>query len=362
MMTEPMMAPIHVRHMSLIHAQQYERGHTNQTTMQTGGQKIKFVNPNIDNYPDNLDFYAKRVEEGTPIYKAGMLQPNTTAYVIGSGPSLKEEDSVKEIRKASKAGNKVLFACKQAIKFLHDQGIKMEYGVSMDPGAHIARPEKIYKAPGMTHIIASSSDPLLYKYLKAGMPFADWLGTLTDQEAQRVLEDDYDSWKAGEYEPPDAGEDAAEVMIFHSATGYKNEVEMYNTRFPTHDCMGGGYNVVNRALSAAIFMGAADAVLVGTDCGWREDSSFYVDGVAQRKGVDMTDKGLVEGTDENGNPLENTEGAGVWNTRPDMLASGVALAKLAKRNPGKIHFYGHTLPALLEKKSMEFLDKCAEFG
>jgi hypothetical protein len=112
--------------------------------------------------------------------------------------------------------------------------------------------------------------------------------------------------------------------------------------------MGGGYNVVNRAVSAAFFMGAGRIVLAGTDCGWRTDEQMYADGPAHREGVDMTDHCMIDGRE--------------WMTRPDMLASGVALAKLAKKRPDDIVFLGDTLPSKLVHKDDEFLQQCASFG
>jgi hypothetical protein len=232
----------------------------------------------------------------------------------------------------------------------------------MDPGAHIARPEKIYKSPGTKHLVASSSDPLLFSYLTAGRPFGEWLITLTEDDQKRVLEGDFDAWKSGKYIPPHAGENTADIEIFHSATGFSREVEYYNKLFENGACMGGGYNVVNRAVSAALYMGASKVILAGCDCGWREEETFYVDSSPERPGVDMSDHGGIETTDEHGNKLDEIpDGARHWMTRPDMLASGVALAKLVKRNPDKFEILGETLPARLVEKTEDFLNKCASF-
>lgn len=292
-----------------IHMRQYA------TPQAGGGSKIRFVNPNSDNYDGNIRNAASL---GLPMHKKDMFKSHPdeqgpTVIVAGSGPSLRDPEVLEGVRRYVDEGA-IIFACKAAIKFLHDEGFKVDWGVSMDPGAHIAQPDKIFKAPGTKHLIASSSDPALFEYLK-------------DEE----------------------------VWLFHSATGYEKEVELYNTLFDVHECMGGGYNVVNRAVSAALFMGAGRVVLAGCDCGWRDEQKFYVDGKDQRPGVDMEDHGIVE-ADANGTPGRK------WNTRPDMLASGVALAKLAKKL-GSDHMVilGDTLPSKLVLKDDEFLQSCASF-
>ena len=293
MIAAPLVIPVHLRHLSV-----------NNQPQQNKGSKIKFVNPNSDNYDRNIRHAASL---GLPCYKQDELEGNPTVVVVGSGPSLKDPEVIAGIKHYVDEENALIFACKAAIKILHDEGFKVDYGVSMDPGAHIAAPNKIFKAPGTKHIIASSSDPELFEYLK-------------DEQ----------------------------VIIFHSATGYEKEVELYNELFETSTCMGGGYNVVNRAVSAAFFMGAGKIVLAGTDCGWRKEQEMYADGPAHRAGVDMSDHGVVDGKE--------------WMTRPDMLASGVALAKLAKKRQGDIVFLGDTLPSKLFLKDDEFLNSCASFG
>lgn len=298
MIAAPLVVPVHVRHMSV-----------NAQPPKQGGSKIKFVNPNSDNYERNIRHAATLK---LPCFKKDQLGGNPTCIVVGSGPSLKDPTVIEDIRGFVYSGA-LVFACKAAIKVLHDQGIAIDYGVTMDPGAHIAAPNKIFKAPGMTHIVASSSDPELFEYLK-------------DEK----------------------------VVIFHSATGFADEVQLYAELFDTATCMGGGYNVVNRAVSCAFFMGAGKIVLAGTDCGWRTDQEMYADGPAHRSGVDMSDHGIVEAVD--GKPGRE------WMTRPDMLASGVALAKLAKKRPNDLIFLGDTLPSKLVLRDDAFLDSCASFG
>jgi hypothetical protein len=315
-----------------------------------GGSQIKFVNPNSDNYETNIRHAATL---GLPCIKANE-HPNMTAVICGSGPSL--NDVLDEIREYKEQGAKI-YACKAAIKALHDAGIQPDYGVSMDPGAHIAAPEKIFKAPGTTHIIASSSDPALFEYLK-------------DES----------------------------VQIFHSATGLGLEVELYQELYENGDCIGGGFNVVNRAISVAQYMGAKNIVLAGNDCGWKKDQSFYCDGAEQRPGVNMCDNGKLTLTDTDGNPTSEKNGEILaelmrlrnilnthvnkgkevpdeileelakyddilWWTRPDMLASGTSVARLAQRlGPDRFVILGDVIPALLRDKSDDFLKTVSNFS
>ncbi len=274
--------------------------------------QIKFVNPNTDNFPRNIENAADLVARGV----VGMALPGTytgqAGIVVGSGPSLKDP-AVMEALQHRYAGGHIIYACKAAIKWLFDHDIVPHYGVSMDPGAHIASPKKIFKAPGVTHIIASTSDPMLFDYL------------LGDKHG-----------------PP------SRVLVFHSACGLPTEIHMYKELFPVADVMGGGFNVVNRAIALSLFMGINKLTLAGTDCGWRKDAEMYVDGPAHRPGVDMNDGGQVDGK--------------VWNTRPDMLASGVAIARMAKEMGDDMTILGDVLPASLMHKDDAFLDQCAKFN
>lgn len=265
------------------------------------------------------------------------------AVVCGSGPSLKEPGVKGEIRRLQTINGAKIFACKAAISFLSSQGIKVDYGVSMDPGAHIADPRKIKKVVGVTHIIASTSDPALFDYL-LGNEFGESAEVQVFHSAcgfnRLITEAEYKDLEPDEqiyYLPTKKGD------------GYfTNEELMYRALFPDAAVMGGGFNVVNRAVSLAQYMGASKIVLAGADCGWRDDELMYVDGPAHRPGVDMNDKGLVDGKN--------------WNTRPDMLASAVALVRAA-RQAGAKHFeiIGDTLPHSLMEKDDAFLDQVASF-
>jgi len=324
---------------------------------ETGQQKkknqIKFVNPNTGNYERNILNAAELHKNGMPMMRPN-IHKNETCIICGSGPTLTDPSVLAEIRHYVENENATIIATKAAIGYMANHGFNVTYAVSMDPGAHIADEEKMPRVPGVTHIIASSSDPAVFEYLK-------------DES----------------------------VWIFHSATGLANEVQLYDENFEVSECMGGGYNVVNRAISCAQFMGFRKTILAGSDCGWREGSAFYCDGSNNRPGVDMSDDGAVELTDDNGKPnellarfidvsrrmaqfndenmipdelkqeYESTRKEVIpyfWVTRPDMLASGVAIARLAKKlGHDRFILLGNTLPARLIGKSEDFLTKCANF-
>ncbi len=278
------------------------------------------------------------------------------AIIVGSGPSLGDIGVLQDIRERKEAGD-VIFACKAAVGYLADRGIHPDYSVSMDPGVHIASPEKIAKVKDTVHIIASSSDPKLFEYLREDNEHGD----------------------------------GAEVWTFHSACGLANEIELYQTLFPLPDVMGGGFNVVNRALALAIYMGCGDITLAGVDCGWRQDQEMYMNGPAHRPGVDMCDGGKVQLTDDSGDPsprmlrytelltkaktyatqedvppeliteLESIEASSFWYTRPDMLASAVALARIAQERGDTCTILGDVLPKYLVTKDDAFLNQVASF-
>ncbi len=298
----PVQVPVHLRHLST------KVDITQGAEKQIGGKKIRFVNPNVGNYDRNIKHAAKL---GLPVYQKNMLRredgTGQPIVLAGAGPSLTTDETIAAVRDWVENRGALLVAVKKAIKVLHDAGFKIDWAASMDPGDHIACPERIFKAPGTKHLIASSSDPALFEYLK-------------DEE----------------------------VWIFHSATGYEHEVALYNRHFKNGTVMGGGYNVLNRALAAFLYMGCRPVCLVGADGGWREGETFYADGTWNRPGVDMCDNGMIDGRP--------------WMTRPDMLASAVALARVAKTfSEEDFVIVGDVLPAKLRGRDEDFLRQCAQF-
>lgn len=275
-----------------------------------GGEfKVKFCNPHSDKFVDHI---RNAHTTGYPLIKANELQSKDgVAIVIGSGPSLKDPAVMAQIRELKKNGA-TIFACKAAIKYVNDRGAKPDYGVSIDPGHHIACPEKITKVKGVTHILATVSNPALFDYMK---------------------------------------ETNEDVMLFHSACGCPDELNLYKELWgKKQDVLGGGFNVVNRAVTIAQYMGFETIYLAGADGGWRDDQNFYCDEKCPISGkkVNMTDHGLVDGK--------------IWHTAPDMLASSVAIARIAKKNPDRFFFIGDMLPASLSRHGDAFLKQCANMS
>lgn len=238
-----------------------------------------------------------------------------TGVIVGSGPSLNNPEVKEALQELSERSDVVVLACKAAIKWMADHDMKPDYGVSIDPGAHIACEEKICRVPGVTHIMASVTAPEVFEYLK----------------------DEH-------------------VELFHSVCGLPEEVELYSRLFSDESIMQGGFNVVNRALAIAQFMGFETIIMAGCDSGWREDQSIYADGrsfMADQKKVFMNDMGMVDGTP--------------WHSTPDMVASAVALATIAKKyddqdKSDNFVFLGDVLPKSLRGRTDDFLKDVADMN
>ena len=330
--------PIHVRHLS-------------PSFQQNGQPKIKFVNPNSGNFDRNIRYAAEQPYR--MIQHKELLGKNIV--VAGSGPSLADPNVITKIKELQAEGY-LLCALKKALRVLHDQGLKIDYSVSMDPGAHICKPQRITKIPGVTYILATSSDVLLFDYLSADTSYLTWLAGQTEEDSKRILDDYYDQYMKGESlfnNLPECG--AVDILKFHSACGLPNEIQLYEELFALRSGIeadawvaGGGFNVTNRAASAFLFMGVNKMVFAGADGGWRKGESFYADGLPNRPGVDMCDEGKVDGTP--------------WWTRPDMLASSVALTRMARSvGADRISFIGDVMPLKLLDKDEEFLKNCVSF-
>lgn len=264
---------------------------------------MKFVNPNAQHFLRNI-LYASTL--GLPNIQAG--SKDGSVVIAGSGPSLGKPETLSAIRREIDAGAEVC-ACKKAVRFLHDQEIPVHMSVSMDPSPRMAYPDKIYRTPQTVYYIASSSAPDLFEYLADNR-----------------------------------------VVIWHSACGEPDELALYTTLFDEHaTCVGGGFNVVNRAIGVCDLLGFQRFVLVGCDGGHREHEDFYIDGMAPTvKKVPMT-------TSEFGKP---------WWSAPDMIASSVEIAKIARSydrvgRGDDFVIVGDTLPAILRQAEESLLNRCA---
>ena len=271
--------------------------------------EVRFTNPNKDNFRRNI-MYASAT--GYPMTEKDR-HTGATAVIIGSGPSLNDKEVIKALNgywNRKKRGEDIVFyGCKAAIKWLYEHGMKPDYGVSIDPGAHIACDEKISLVPGVTHIMSSVTAPEVFEYLEG-----------------------------------------QSVEVFHSVCGLPEEIELYKKLTGTTDFVQGGFNVINRALGVAQYHGCDAFVLAGVDSGWRDGAAMYCDGVKEmmQNKLFMRDKGAVDGDN--------------WNSTPDMVASGTALAKIARKydedgESEKFRFLGDVMPEALRHADQEFLDE-----
>lgn len=273
-----------------------------------GDIRIQFTNPNRDNYRRNIMYASCLGYQMTEKDR----HKGATAVLVGSGPSLKDDPAVEAaLRELYGQDDVVFYGLKVAIRWLTDHGMPPRYGVSIDPGAHIACAEKIPRVPGVTHIMASVTAPEVFDYL--------------EQE---------------------------QVELFNSVSGLEEEVTLYQVLLGDASMATGGYNVINRALGVAQNHGCTHFVIAGADSGWREDQDWYCDGTTtmMQKKVFMDDGGLVDGEK--------------WNSTPDMVASAVALARFAKSydesgEGEKVRFLGDVLPEKLRHKDEKFLQEVA---
>jgi hypothetical protein len=273
---------------------------------------IQFSNPNVAMLGKHIESAAARK---LPLVQHNVHADLDGAVICGSGPSLLTPQTLNAIRAKEKNPRWKIIACKESIRFLRERNIRVDYSVSMDPGAN--QTEKTYRDKSITYCVASSCNPVLF----------DWLL-------------DY----------------GCKVQVFHSACGWPNEVLLYRQLFGKGDTIIGGFTVLNRAIGLAEYMGidtekGKKMILAGAQMGWREDQDYYAKGAKGKHLVDvtMTDHGKVDGK--------------AWWTRPDMLASAVAIAHLSMKRPkGAIRILGDSLARSLSKKSPEYLREIAQIG
>lgn len=294
--------------------------------------RIRFTNPNFDDLERHIRSAAVR---GLPMVRRNGYAGAQGAVVCGSGPSLTIAATLKRIGRYLERGWHVI-ACKEAIRLLVERGVRVDFSVSMDPGEGQGR--KTHRDAGIVYCVASSCHPALFDHL---------LG------------------------------DELTVWLFHSACGCAGEAGLYRALFPCGDVMQGGYTVVNRAVSLAKYMGFPKIALAGADFGWRpgrdeldqlraenaideavyrrakrsaRTGGYYARGAreaAGNAGANLTDHGMVDGKP--------------WMTRPDLLASAVAIARASKR--GQIDtILGDSLAAALARRDEEFLKRVLPEG
>lgn len=279
------------------------------------GASFHFSNPFQDKLHEHVR-YSASLELGR--VRKDMHKGSRGAIICGSGPSLLKFSTLEEIRKKARQGWTII-ACKESIRLLRERKVTVHYSVSMDPTPW--QVDKTYLDPEITYCIASSCHPNLYRHVLDARCHA---------------------------------------LVFHSACGAKcpetglDEIGLYRRYHGYIATVMGGYTCVNRATALASYMGFPPSMtwLAGADFGWRDESTYYAKGavgkagnVTAGKNFDMQDHGQVDGRN--------------WNTRIDMLASAVDLAKRLKTGQiGK--WLGDSLGKSLAKRDMAFINSIIE--
>jgi hypothetical protein len=232
--------------------------------------------------------------------------------IVATGPSLSSPATIAKLKKYAKFPNNKIMALKEAIRFCHENGIRVDFSVSMDPGPRQATEIKTPRVAGVRYIVATSCHPDLFFHLREH-----------------------------------------DVELFHSSCGAEDkdneltEVELYYKFWPEHlDIMGGGFTVLNRALIVTKYQGFNKKILIGADMGWRDGQDHYFDGAFGLNG------------NFSGPNIELPAGfvdSKSWWTKQDMLASAADIAMAMKDRSNHIEVEGDSLIKSLSRKSEQFL-------
>lgn len=276
--------------------------------------KISFTNPNFAQLGAHLEAAAAR---GLPMVAPDCHGGAPGAVICALGPSIEHRHVLRAVRGYAGRGYN-LFGIKEAITHLRARGLKVAYGVNMDPGAQEVERTPVYR--NVVYCLASSCHPRLYDHVLAGgakpLVYHSACGYCRHRLEPGFVLDLNEHQKAivqGVFElATDDGLAFSPVCVAQVP-----EMAVYKALFGRGDVMIGGYTVANRALALAQYMGFEDIVLAGADFGWRQKSqdNYYAAFVSARP-VDETfavDDGRVDGEP--------------WVTRPDLLASAVDVAR-----------------------------------
>jgi hypothetical protein len=134
------------------------------------------------------------------------------------------------------------------------------------------------------------------------------------------------------------------IVWFHNYVGSPEEIRLYTTIWPTAVMVGDGLNSVNRAMCLAQHMNYKRITVLGADCALGPDDVMHVNGdgpTAHGATAVLMDMG---GTDA-------TIGGRQWKTKPDMLFSAVAIARMAYSN-SRFVIVGDTFPNALIREGI----------
>lgn len=235
------------------------------------------------------------------------------ACIVGMGPSLTKHSVISTLRKRARAGW-YMIGCKEAIRLLHEHGIKPHAYVNIDPKPNQVGP----KTPLMpvTYYLSSCVHPEVVGHLMSH---------------------------------------GRDIRFFHSACGVRGpagevEAELYRALMPQCSFIAeGGHVILNRAVALADALGLSPLLVAGADFGWRRGSSYYArgaQGVAGNRGSELTDDGKIDGQ--------------AWLSKGDLMRSAAMFAWLLKHpRPGlRISVIGDSMAVGLSKHPDEFILSC----
>ena len=218
--------------------------------------------------------------------------------ICGAGPSL--TPALAAIRRFR--GD--IWACNGALPHLIEEGVPVTHGCAIDQTPSMYE-ERWHPMPtGVAYYLATSCHPLLF---------------------EAVLEVTHD------------------VTMFHSFIGFEGEQAACGNLYSATVWVGEGYNVVNRMLQIALYMGYARICIAGADCALGPRDALHFDGQPTFK-------------TEYGHIVEAVIDGRLWRTHPDMSMSAVDLIRQKRAWPGRVELWGDTLPNALRTKSAAYLD------
>lgn len=215
--------------------------------------------------------------------------------LCGAGPSLGKhwehylgKDGIARMPKTD------VWACNSALTWLVEQDAYVTHGFAIDQTEGLL--SEWSSCPDVKYIVASSVNPKVINLLLSKNRSLTW---------------------------------------FHNYVGSQNEGTLYRTIWPTTVMVGDGLNSANRAMCLAQFRNYKTITVLGADCCLGPDDVMHVngDGPLAHGATSVIMGGEIDGR--------------VWRTKPDMLFSAVAFAKMAARYGNRCKFIGDTLPGAL---------------
>ena len=311
---------------------------TNETAPAGLRYKIQLVNPVSEQWTQYMIANAqkcvvKHKQINGKWFGTRVAQQNSRigqkVLICGAGPSLREH-----WRHEIDIHRGEIWACNSALPWLLAQGARVTHGLTIDQTPHMLEEWKdATDWPNVKYLLASTVTPALVDRLN---------------DLQR------------------------HITFFHNFCGADGELEIYKTLWPGTVMVGDGLNAANRAACLAQFMGFKEMVVLGSDCALGENDEMHADGGGPL--ASGATHWILEGRLHDpgcpcfGHPSGTVECAGLgecrtWRTKPDMVFSAVAFAKMVNRwGRRRLRIVGDTLPHALRHLSDHQLDRVASLG